>query len=258
VNKEKRIMQQLTIEEVLSGLGVTSHILSDVEKKTLDEKGYLLLPNIVDREWLAELRAGFEEQSVGGRVESGNNSRQESGTRHVNITLDWSKAFEHVYTHPKLLAIAHYVLKTDFRLSGLHGRDPLPGFGQQGLHADRPPRHLSMPYESITSICLLDDFSHENGATRLVPGSHAWEKKLDRVAADPNRNYPGQLQIEAAAGSVLVFNAHLWHSGMRNLSKTSRCALICAFTAAQLVGFSQPTLLHPEKLDLNTRYLLSV
>ncbi|WP_341468312.1 hypothetical protein [Candidatus Chlorohelix allophototropha] len=34
-------MQQLTIEEVLSGLGVNPRILSEVEKKILDEKGYL-------------------------------------------------------------------------------------------------------------------------------------------------------------------------------------------------------------------------
>jgi hypothetical protein len=47
-----------TVEEALVGLGVTAKTLSDYEKKTLDEQGYLVLPKVIDPTWLVKFQPG--------------------------------------------------------------------------------------------------------------------------------------------------------------------------------------------------------
>lgn len=84
-----------------------------------------------------------------------------------------------------------------------------------------------------------------------VPGSHRWPGAVesympgldngDPVAARPNQplypaadpcdDHPDQVVVEAPAGSVIVFNAHLFHAGRSNLTETEhRRALHCYFT----------------------------
>ena len=70
--------------------------------------------------------------------------------------------------HPKLLAAVRHVLGPRFRYSSSNFHCPLPGYGHQAIHADwgwgvRDP-------EVVNAIWLLDDFTAENGPTRVVPG----------------------------------------------------------------------------------------
>src|SRR6185295_17322372 len=47
------------------------------------------------------------------------------------------------------------------RVADFHGRNPLPGFGQQGLHTDDVPRAPGAPYVVFTTLWMLDDFTAE-------------------------------------------------------------------------------------------------
>jgi len=136
-----------------------------------------------------------------------------------------------VCTSPKVLATARQILKRPFRVSQLSGRDPLPGFGQQGLHIDWYQRSGSEPFSIVTTIWLLDDFTERNGATRLVPGSHLVPTPLPKSMQEPANRHPNQKIITASAGSVLVFNGHVYHSGTRNDSNAPRRVLQCLFLA---------------------------
>jgi ectoine hydroxylase-related dioxygenase (phytanoyl-CoA dioxygenase family) len=79
-----------------------------------------------------------------------------------------------------------------------------------------------------TAIAAIDDFTRENGATRVVPGTH----RILRLDAPKDHDSPHPLQrvVEMRAGSVLVFSGHLWHSGTRNRSNSRRDALQIIFT----------------------------
>lgn len=85
----------------------------------------------------------------------------------------------------------------------------------------------------------MDDFTPNNGATRVIPGSHLVLRPVPKALLQPERRHPDEKLIVAKAGSVLLFNAHLLHSGTRNRSNGSRRALQCQFRARAIL--SRPT-----------------
>jgi ectoine hydroxylase-related dioxygenase (phytanoyl-CoA dioxygenase family) len=110
----------------------------------------------------------------------------------------------------------------------------------------------------VTALWLLDDFIGNNGATRLIPGSHLWFKPLPKHLRQPVAKHPDQRFINAKAGSALVFNGHLWHSGSRNESNRSRRVIQCQFVAREmgLMAQTQPDI--PARLTTSARYILGV
>ena len=242
-----------TVEEALRRLGVSATTLSSGEKHALDERGYLLLPKLIETDQLERLRAAFEQIAAQERPVTGG---PESGTRHLKDLVSQGKVFEGVYTHPKVLAAVYHVLGRPFGLFQLHGRDPLPGYGQQGLHADWRPRAPDQPFQIVVAIWLLDEFTMDNGATRLVPGTHRLKGPPPKGMADPARRHPDQISVIAPAGSVVIFNGHLWHSGTRNRSQGPRRALQCSFAARENLPLANRPWNEPEGLGPAVRYVL--
>lgn len=230
-------------ESALRNCGFTLSTLTPAEKEALDRQGYCVFPNLLDRARLSQLRIAFDTSLA-------------KGQRHgVHVHLDWQEeAFDGVYTHPKVLAAAYHVLRRPFRSTGVVGRDPSAGHGQQALHADWP-RAPSEPFQIVTSLWLLDDFTPTNGATRLVPGSHKMPKPLPKQMAQPESRHPDEKLILATAGSVLVFNAHLLHSGTRNQAGRRR-TLQCPYVARDLPHLGDARIEVPERLPAAVRYLL--
>src|SRR5215510_12629646 len=244
------------IEDVFKECGVTEATLSPAEKESLDRLGYVVLPDVIDSGWLTRLRTAFE-RAV-DQKQTTTNSKQ-SGTRHAGELIQKDEAFDGVLTHPQILAAVYHVLRRSFKVLVLGGRDPLPGYGQQGLHTDWYPRTSSdEPFSVVTAIWLLDEFIEKNGATRLIPGSHLTLKPLPKPMQQPESNHPDQTLIIAKAGSALVFNGHLWHSGTRNESNRSRRVLQCQLVAREmgLVAQTQPDI--PARLTPAARYILGV
>ena len=71
---------------------------------------------------------------------------------------------------------------------------------------------------------MLDDFTEENGATRVVPGSHLWDGQPEQ-----RKVYPGEVQATGTAGTVVVFDSRLFHAGGANRSAAPRRGLTVFF-----------------------------
>ena len=106
-------------------------------------------------------------------------------------------------------------------------RGPQPGYGAQALHADDVPIGAGDLYRVATAIVPLVDFTERNGATRVVPGSHRDPVRDASPEAGPP--HARERLVTARAGSAIVFNGHLWHSGTRNTSDARRDALQLVF-----------------------------
>ena len=222
----------MDIARALDALGVRADLLTAQNRNDLDEKGYTVLPGIIDDEWLAALRDRFEELCEKEGVHAGIEVHQEPGTRRLSDLCNKGPVFDRVYTHPKVLAAVYYVIGRPFKLSSLNARDALPGEGLQGLHADWGADYDGQ-FHVCNSIWLLDDFSEENGCTRLVPGSHKGLHPRNALE-DAQAPHPDEERLIAPAGTVAVFNSHTWHGGTRNQSKDRpRRAMHCYFTARE-------------------------
>ena len=222
----------MDITQALEQLGAGSDQLSERERRDLDDKGYVVLHGLIDPGWLEALRARFEELCEKEGDHAGIEVHQEAGARRLADLPNKGQVFDRVYTHPRVLAAVHHVIGRDFKLSSLNARDALPGAGRQGLHAD-----WAVDYDGRFHVCnsiwLLDDFSRENGCTRLVPGTHKGPNPRNSVI-DPLAPHPEEEYVIAAAGTVAVFNSQTWHSGTLNQSTDGkRRAMHCYYTARE-------------------------
>jgi ectoine hydroxylase-related dioxygenase (phytanoyl-CoA dioxygenase family) len=243
------------IEDILEQCGVTETTLAPAEKEALDQDGYVVLAGVIDADWLERLRSAFERAcgEVGKTA-----GIKESGTRHIDDLVNRDAAFDGVYTHPRILAAVYHVLRCPFRVGQMTGREPLPGYGAQGLHADWTARARDEPFRIVTTIWLLEDFTSDNGATRVVPGTHHLLTQPPKSLADPASRHRDQKLIVAEAGSVLVLNGHLWHSGTRNETNLRRRVLQCSFVGRDELRFGEIRVDAPGRLSKEARYLLGV
>jgi ectoine hydroxylase-related dioxygenase (phytanoyl-CoA dioxygenase family) len=209
----------------LQELGVTEKTITSQEKEFLDRNGYLAMPGILSvaeiqalRDRLAALLA-LEKENAGKEV------HQEAGTARLSNLVDKGEEFHVLFTHPRVLAALAHVLEHDMKLSSINSRAALPGQGLQGLHADWHEPVEPGNYQVCNSIWLLDDFTKENGATRLVAGSHRSGKSPAQAMADPSGPHPDEELILAPAGTVVVFNSHAWHGGTLNQTANPRRAV---------------------------------
>lgn len=234
-----------SIEDALAQCGITETTIAAAERRALDRLGYLVLPGVIDDDWLARLRAA---------VEAALRLNQRDG-QHVHLA--WSdSAFDGVYQSPKVLAAVYHILQRPFQAFLVTARAPTPGQGLQGLHQDWRPRTPAEPFSVVTALWLLDDFTPHNGATRIIPGSHRVSKPLPKPMQQPESCHPEQKLILAKAGSVLVFNGHLWHSGTRNETNGPRRVLQGQFRARDFIPPTETPAALPERFPAAVRYLL--
>ena len=220
----------MTCEEALAELGVDDDLLSDEERTFLDEQGYLPLPGILDAQQVTALQQRFDELVEEEGQAAGTEVHQETGTNRLSNLVNKGEIFEVCFTHPRVLSAMRHVLGSELRLSSLNGRASLPGQGLQGLHADWGEAVEPGDYYVCNSIWLLCDFTEQNGATRVVPGSNLSGQHPKDALEDATAPHPDEVILTAKAGTVVIFNSHTWHGGTLNQTDSPRYGLHSYFT----------------------------
>jgi ectoine hydroxylase-related dioxygenase (phytanoyl-CoA dioxygenase family) len=202
------------LDRALADLGVDSATLSDAARDSLDRNGYAVFPALMSPEAVAEVRAAIIELEEREDAAGAGTNPRDPGAIRIDDVNHKGAIFDQLWQHPVLLAcMAHYL--GDFRLSSVTSRASRPGQGHQRMHADYWGS-LEDGYVACNSGWMLDDFRVENGATRVVPGSHLFGKRPEDVMEDPTALHPNEVRVTGPAGTLVVFNGYLWHGGTLN------------------------------------------
>jgi len=146
-------------------------------------------------------------------------------TQRTGSLIARSPSFHQLAMHPLVLDTAAKVLGPYCQKFQLHLTQVIkidPGETAQTLHRDQlvynPFRFPKGMECECHTIWALTDLTEENGATRIIPGSHRWED--DRT--------PALEETVAAAmpkGSVLFFTGSVYHGGGANRSQEPRIVI---------------------------------
>jgi len=255
-------------------MNISDNILSKKQKNSINNEGYLLIPptefilknlkllnEVTDSLIKNEgLKGGWE-----GKEQNNNYGKGlpfEPGANRLGNLIEKHPIFKNLILIPEILAIAYEVIKSDIKVGGLNFRNPLQGHGRQAYHIDWLPREKnSQPFFGIVCGILLDDSTEDNGATRIIPGSH---KKLgwpDQYI-DTGKIHEDEIKAEVKAGSIVVFNLNTWHAGATNINGKPRKTIYIQIKRReelQLLNYKK-YLKEKTKKELNEplRYLLGV
>ncbi|MGD0638775.1 MAG: phytanoyl-CoA dioxygenase family protein, partial [Nitrososphaerales archaeon] len=137
--------------------------------------------------------------------------------------------------HTPVLGAAAAIIRRPFKLHGYNARNPLLRGGGQALHRDIDTgpqlegRTTNGSSDLINALWMLDDFTESNGPTRVVPGSHLHSRDIHQEMVDPMLRHPEEELLIAPAGTIVIINGALWHSGTVNISGEPRRALHISF-----------------------------
>lgn len=195
--------------------------LTNSEQLQLENDGYLALPGIIAPECIRAMKAQLE-------VLLAITKQDHAGTLIVNDLYD-HEVFDMAWQHPRVLGAVSHLLGSDFRLTGVSSRGLRPGHGQQSLHSDWGGQGEPGVWYLCHAICPLVDFTTENGATRVIPGSHhnPWMLKGQ---SDLRKPHPAQHQLIGPVGTVFILNVHCVHSAVHNASSEPRHAIFSSFS----------------------------
>ncbi|HBE68612.1 MAG TPA: phytanoyl-CoA dioxygenase [Planctomycetaceae bacterium] len=229
--------------------------LTQRQELDLRENGFVVLGKLLDNQQLEVLRSATnqlleaEGENAGAELFDSPHIRhpKESGADRLADLVNKGSEFDVFYSHPLVLSAVELVLGPRSQLSSLNYRAAIPGAGAQNLHADWHEAVGEGEYVVCNSIWLLDDFTVENGATRVVPRTHRSAKLPAELMDDPTASHPEEELLVLPAGSVAVFNAHTWHGGTTNNTELPRRAIHSYFCRSdQPQQLDQKRFLRPE------------
>jgi ectoine hydroxylase-related dioxygenase (phytanoyl-CoA dioxygenase family) len=195
--------------------------------------GYTVLTNVVPEELFERLRARIVDQAA---------AEEKAGVAYFDKNvIGGSDKSQRVWAlhnkgaecrdfvvAPKFHEVAREMLGVQYQLSEFQATFIAPGSPAQVLHADQIWAETLMPVTlGITIVYALDQFTADNGATHVIPGSHIHGRGLE----------PDDIFVESEAtiqallprNSALIIDTRVWHGAGANCSNDKRRAIILGF-----------------------------
>ena len=208
-------------------------VLSNEQREFYFENGYLIIEGLLSGEKLARAGVALEERYVLEGDQAGSEARagySPGGVRRLANLFSKGQIWEEIAIEPVALEVARLTIGNEVRWNGMNFHDPIPGesTAHQAVHADRSIFPNCMGYMNV--CWAIDDMTIENGATRLVPGSHKGPWPRDVLNEEEARDViDGEIYTECPAGTAVFIHGDVWHGGRANYSQSTRRTLHLAF-----------------------------
>jgi ectoine hydroxylase-related dioxygenase (phytanoyl-CoA dioxygenase family) len=235
----------------------TARLAPDAALK-LREIGFIVLPGPTGG-GPAQMRAAYDRAVAEADPADVHVGRTKSSTR-INNLVNRGPEFDSIYTHMPLLAACREVIGHPFRLSGMRARTLHPGAHNEKLHVD--VRHRADGWPLLGCILMVDDFTPANGATRFVPRTHLQSLPPEDAMDDPAKEHESEVLACGQAGSLVIFNASVWHGHGANRTHEPRRSIQAHFVARKFQSSSDHSgrmrIETLERLSELARYVLDV
>jgi hypothetical protein len=199
-------------EQIRSGKTLSSETFCE-----FTATGFITIPKPLTDAQFRNMCAAYDDLMVAAH---GPDLKIASTTDRMRDVLSFSAAFDEVFLAPSLLELCGQFINEPFKLSSLIARTLRAGTSAQELHADLPRDSEDGPL--LGFILMVDPFLEVNGATRFVPGSHCWPNLPSDLTFDTRASYPGEVLSCGEAGTMIVFNAAIWHGHTANVTSRVR------------------------------------
>jgi ectoine hydroxylase-related dioxygenase (phytanoyl-CoA dioxygenase family) len=206
------------------GLDLSPHL------QRIEEEGYTVLHEVIEPELVEAIDDAVRRLEHDLGIVPAHNRFEGLHTTRVYNLLAHGPVFERIPVHPSVLPVVEGVLDPGLLVSSLSSIAIGPGEQAQPLHAD--DQMIPLPRPHVPVVCntmwAITDFTEDNGATRLVPGSHRWDRPPDPGTHDDT------VPAEMPKGSVLVWVGSLWHGGGANRTAERRVGIAMNYCAGFL------------------------
>jgi len=209
-------------------------MLTDAQLQTyvtkIENDGYAIVENAIELDFVDALVADLERLERELDIHPAVNRFEGVKTMRIYNLLIYGKLYERIPVHEHVLPIIERVLDPGCLISSLSSIAIGPDEKPQPIHADDQLIPIAKPHVPIVcnSMWALTDFTDENGATRIIPGSHLRDHS-------PNYFEPyDSIPAEMPKGSVMVYNGSMWHGGGANRTAQRRIGVAMNYCAGYI------------------------
>lgn len=247
-------------------------------RKNLDMFGYCFIENAIQPNNLERLQQRMSEQAEMERRlhKHKNPANMDPVNQWVGMLLNKGEEFTQLIQNETCMGLLEYMLGEQYLVSCVDAQIQHPGATDMPLHTDqwwmpltvsseqvrdRPSEYARNQNGSINSgksqtpitniaeanvMWMITDFTDDNGATKVVPGSH-----LSGRQPDPTIPHPvPTVAATGLAGTAFAFDGRLWHGGAANRTQYSRFGITTAGCGPQFRPIENYTRgLRPEVFD---------
>ncbi len=201
-------------------------------KRDLDAVGLTRIVGAVDEDQLDAVRARLDEQAAGEDAhgcafrEDGASFANSPGAPNQRVwnLVNKGEAFRRLLLNETALALVKHLLGDDILMFSMTANIANRGGAPQPLHGDQRFAPPDTPYPLIANCAwMLDPFTDENGATRVVPGTHRlgdWPEDGAEIETLP---------ATGPAGGLMVWDGRLWHGTGANRTPKPRRGILAAY-----------------------------
>jgi ectoine hydroxylase-related dioxygenase (phytanoyl-CoA dioxygenase family) len=203
-------------------------------EQDLVETGLALIGGAASPEQIEVARTRLIEQAAGEDAagcafrERGDTFRNQAGAVNQRIwnLINKGEIFRAFAVNAVVRRLVGRVLGPDFLLFSSTANIVRQGGRPQFLHGDQVFAPVETPYPLLANtMWMLSDFTPENGATRVVPGSHLakrWPGPGETIESFP---------ATGPAGTLMVWDGRLWHGTGPSRASEPRLGLLTAYCA---------------------------
>lgn len=205
---------------------LTEHELR-MHVQKIEEHGYTILERVIEPELIDALVEDLYRIERERDIKPARNLFEGTKTVRIYNLLVHGPLYEQIPVHENVLPLVERVLDPGCLVSSLSSIAICPGERAQPIHADDQLIPISRPHPAVVcnTMWALTDFTEENGATRLVPGSHRFDSAP--VIGERYETIPAEMP----KGSVLVWHGSLWHGGGANRTNERRIGIAMNYCA---------------------------